>query len=132
VEIFLLLLVLAILVATVCPKIFSHDSRPVYLGDVAALCDLSAMKTAIDAFQVDTGRYPKGTNGLLELLQKPPGATNWHGPYLEKIFQDPWGHVYRYDSPGKHNTDAYDLWSLGGPPRPNTPLNNWSRPGLNP
>ena len=69
--------------------------------------------TALDAFKRDTGHYPTGTNGLLELVQRPPDTTNWHGPYLEFIPKDPWGHDYIYECPGKHNTNFFDLISLG-------------------
>jgi general secretion pathway protein G len=33
---------------------------------------------------------------------------------LEKaVPADPWGRQYQYSNPGKHNTDGYDVWSLG-------------------
>ena len=71
------------------------------------------IRSALNAFKVDTGSYPKGSNGLLELVQQPIGATNWHGPYLEKLPVDPWGHKYIYEYPGKHQTNGYDLFSAG-------------------
>jgi general secretion pathway protein G len=71
------------------------------------------IRSALNAFKVDTGSYPKGSNGLLELVQQPIGATNWHGPYLEKLPVDPWGHKYIYEYPGKHQRNGYDLFSAG-------------------
>jgi general secretion pathway protein G len=114
VEITLLLLVLTILVATVCPKIFSRNPNYDHSG---ARSILASIKTGLDAFQVDTGHYPAGTNGLLDLLRNSTGISNWHGPYLDsiKIPPDPWGRAYQSACPGKHNTDGYDLWSLGPP-----------------
>jgi general secretion pathway protein G len=64
----------------------------------------------IGAFQVDNGFYPKR---LEDLVQEPADAKNWHGPYLEKIPVDPWGHKYFYECPGKHNPKGYDLSSAG-------------------
>jgi general secretion pathway protein G len=61
-------------------------------------------------FKKDVGHYP---NGLNDLVVQPAGATtNWH-QCLEKIWPDPWGHPYRYDFPGKHRTNSYDLSSAG-------------------
>ena len=79
---------------------------------------MACFKTALDEFQLDNGFYPTGTNGLMALLQRPPGATNWHGPYIEALPKDPWGRDYRYECPGKHTAVGYpyDLWSLGGRP----------------
>jgi general secretion pathway protein G len=79
---------------------------------------MAQLKTALDGFEVDNGFYPLGTNGLMALVQRPAGATNWHGPYIEALPKDPWGRDFHYDCPGKHTAAGYpyDLWSLGGPP----------------
>ena len=124
VEWLLLVLVLTVLAAMVWPKIFAR--RP-YAGIPQARADISIIRTAVDAFQHDTGYFPKGTNGLLELLRPSPDATNWHGPYLDKIPEDPWGRDYFYECPGKHTNSGYpyDLVSLG-PPGENSPIANWS------
>ena len=85
------------------------------------------IKTALDAFKVDTGHYPKGTNGLLELVQQPSGTASWHGPYLDNLPVDPWGHKYIYEYPGRHNTNAYDLFSVGKDGKAGTgdDIGNW-------
>jgi len=71
-------------------------------------------RTALASFEIDNGLYPQGRNGLLELMQRPANARAWHGPYLEALPKDPWGHDYLYECPGRHNPDSYDLLS----PRP--------------
>ncbi len=85
------------------------------------------IKSALDAFKVDTGSYPEGSNGLLELGQQPIGATNWHGPYLDKPPVDPWGKKYFYEYPGKHETNGYDLFSAGPDGKAGTEddIGNW-------
>src|SRR5262249_17457455 len=72
-----------------------HDDSPVPLSarHVSVVTQLACFKTALDEFQVDNGFYPTGTNGLMALLQRPAGATNWHGPYLEALPKDPWGRI---------------------------------------
>jgi general secretion pathway protein G len=92
---------------------------------------ISSFETALDAFRADNGFYPIGTNGLQDLIQQPPGATNWHGPYANGIPKDPWDHDYLYECPGRHNSNSYDI-SSPGPPRANAPIANWVQPGLKP
>jgi general secretion pathway protein G len=75
---------------------------------------IANLGTALGAFEVDNGYYPRGANGLIYLIEKPPGATNWRGPYLEKSVPfDPWGHAYIYECPGRHNPQGYDLSAMG-------------------
>jgi general secretion pathway protein G len=93
-----------------------------------AIADIhSGIETALDCFKVDTGHYPKGTNGLVELLQQQSGTTNWHGPYLDKLPVDPWGSKYIYEYPGRHNTNGYDLFSAGPDGKAGTDddIGNW-------
>jgi general secretion pathway protein G len=97
----------------------------------AAMTQIATFKTALDTFQVDTGFYPTGRDGLQALIKQPAGTTNWQGPYLNGIPKDPWGHEYFYECPGWHNSNSYDI-SSPGPPRQNTPIENWTRPGLKP
>ncbi|SPE62647.1 putative type II secretion system protein G [Verrucomicrobia bacterium] len=92
-----------------------------------AQAQMAAMNDALAAFYRDTGHYPQGTNGLLELLRQPPDATNWHGPYLQDIPQDPWGNDYLYECPGKLNGNSYDLILAGPPGRGVHPaVTNWA------
>lgn len=76
-----------------------------------ARADLATIRTALDAFEVDNGFYPK--RGLADLVENPQGTPNWHGPYIKALPQDPWGHPYIYECPGRHNPSAYDLMSVG-------------------
>ena len=69
----------------------------------------------IDRFRIRLGRYPRN---LQELFDKPDDLTaghGWDGPYVNnpRLLTDPWGQLYRYESPGQHHTATYDLWSIG-------------------
>jgi general secretion pathway protein G len=59
------------------------------------------------------GRYPNTNEGLQALVEAPPGATHWNGPYLKKkqVPKDAWGYEYHYRSPGEHG--PFDIYSLG-------------------
>jgi general secretion pathway protein G len=76
---------------------------------------IATFKTALDAYEVDNGYYPKGKNGLLDLIRQPPNGKKWRGPYLTSgvIPKDPWGNDYVYECPGQHNPHSYDLMSMG-------------------
>jgi general secretion pathway protein G len=111
VELLLVLVILGTLAAIVLPKFTGTTQRS---RITAAQTQVSTFKTALNAFEVDMGYYPKS---LLELIQQPRSAAqNWHGPYLDSdsIPKDPWGNEYAYTCPGKHNPSSYDIQS-GGP-----------------
>jgi general secretion pathway protein G len=110
VEMLLVLVILGVLAAIVYPKIAGRSEQA---RITAAVTQISAFKTALDAFEVDNGYYPKGKNGLMDLVQRPRDAANWHGPYLDSIPKDPWLNEYVYECPGRHNPSSFDIMSAG-------------------
>jgi len=121
VEMLLVLVILATLAAIVYPKVMGRSEQA---RQTAAQTQIAAFKTALDAFEVDNGRYPAGRSGLQDLVVQPRDATGWRGPYIENIPKDPWGGAYVYEFPGKHNPNGYDIYSPG-PPAANAPIGNW-------
>jgi general secretion pathway protein G len=122
VEMLLVITIIGILAALVIPKMVGRSEQA---RQAAVRADLSSIKTALDAFEVDNGYYPKN---IQDLLQQPRDAKNWHGPYLDNIPQDPWGTPYLYSYPGKHNSGGYDLWSAGPDGKSGTDddIGNWT------
>jgi general secretion pathway protein G len=111
VELLLVLAILAILAGIVLPKL---SGRTEQAKIAAAKSQIATFGTALDAYEVDNGSYPRGNNGLVSLMQKPRDAQSWKGPYMQKdIPLDPWNHPYIYTCPGKHNPSGYDLMSTG-------------------
>jgi general secretion pathway protein G len=111
VELLLVLAILAILAGIVLPKL---SGRTEQARVAAAKSQIATFGTALSAYEVDNGSYPKGKSGLNALVQKPRDAQNWRGPYLEKdVPLDPWQHAYIYECPGKHSPTGYDLMSMG-------------------
>src|ERR1700753_425256 len=82
IELLLVLVILGILAAIVVPKFAGTGERA---RIQAATTQINSFSTALDVFEVDNGYYPKGKNGLNDLVTAPRGAANWHGPYLESI-----------------------------------------------
>ncbi len=111
VELLLVLVILGILAALVLPK---FTGRTEQARITAAQTQIATFGTALDAFEVDTGRYPRGSDGLNQLISPPSDVTNWRGPYLKSdIPVDPWGHPYVYECPGRLNPNGYDIRSAG-------------------
>ena len=127
IELLLVLVILGILAAIVVPKFANRGEQA---RQTAAKTQIAAFSTALSAFEVDNGYYPRGKDGLGALIQRPGDAQNWRGPYLEEkggIPNDPWGRPYLYECPGKHNTSSYDIMSVGFDGREGTEddITNW-------
>lgn len=127
VELLLVLVILGILAAIVLPKV---SGRTEQARQTAAKTQINSFSSALSAFEVDNGYYPRGKDGLMALISKPNDAPNWRGPYLEEkggIPLDPWQRPYIYECPGKHNANSYDLSSIGFDGREGTEddITNW-------
>jgi general secretion pathway protein G len=127
IELLLVLVILGILAGIVVPKFANRGEQA---RQVAARAQIGAFSTALSAFELDNGYYPRGKDGLQALLQRPNDAQNWRGPYLEEkggIPNDPWGRPYLYECPGKHNVNSYDISSMGFDGREGTEddITNW-------
>ena len=110
VEMLVVLVIIGLIMGLVGPRVLSYlsDSRV-----KAARLQIESFSNSLDLFYVDTGRYPTTQEGLGALLERPPDAERWSGPYLRSnsVPSDPWGNSYVYRSPGAHG--AYDLMSYG-------------------
>lgn len=113
IEILVVIAVIAILASLVAPNVFQHVGTA---RSTTARSQLEMLATALDAYRLDTGRYPTTEQGLAALVESPTidGSTNWRGPYLRRAVPlDPWGTPYVYRSPGEKNEGGFDLLSYG-------------------
>lgn len=126
VELLLVLVILAVLAAVVVPK-FTNRSEQARV--TAAKTDISALEVALDAYEIDVGRFPTSDEGLRALVEALGSVQNWRGPYIKKgVPVDPWGHPYVYRAPGQHNISGYDLYSFGPDGREGTDdIDNWTQ-----
>jgi general secretion pathway protein G len=127
IELLLVLVILGILAAIVVPK-FSGRTNDAKIA--AATTEIASFTTALNAFEVDTGTFPRGKEGLQFLVTAPSDVTGWKGPYLSKneIPLDPWLQPYNYEAPGRNNQSGFDLSSNGPDGQPNTEddITNWT------
>lgn len=74
-----------------------HHTEKVRRSDPVqhATYDLATLRTALELFRQDCGRYPSTRESLVGLLRH-PGARGWDGPYIKTLYPDPWKNAYRY------------------------------------
>ncbi len=110
IELLVVLVILGLLASLVGPRVIKH------LGESktkTAMLQIEELSSAMDVYRLEVGTYPSSEQGLLALVEKPSGVSQWNGPYLRKktIRKDPWGNDYHYRSPGENGD--FDLYSLG-------------------
>lgn len=126
-ELLVVLVILGLLAAVAAPRVMN------YLGgaktDTAGI-QIDNLSTTLDLYRLDVGHYPSEEQGLEALLQPPPDANGWNGPYVRKedMITDPWGRRYVYRYPGEHL--EFDLYTLGadgteGGEGENQDVTNW-------
>mgnify|MGYP003791077383 CR=1 FL=1 len=114
IELMLVVIIIGIIAAIAIPRIAGRTEKARL---TAARADLSALSTALDSFELDTGRFPTTEEGLDALVRMPASLTpedGWQGPYMRtrEIPLDPWNREYHYKYPGEHGVD-YDVYSSG-------------------
>lgn len=84
---------------------------------------LAQIKTGLQVYKIEQGRYPTQEQGLLSLVQKPtvepiPARYPQEG-YLDakSVPHDGWDHAYIYLIPGRAN-ERYELISYGSDAEP--------------
>ena len=82
VELLLVLVILATLAAIVVPK-FTGRSKQAKV--TAAQTQISSFEVGLDNFEVDNGFYPKGADGLMDLVENPEAVH-----YMLNLCADFW------------------------------------------
>lgn len=133
VELMVVVIVLAILAATIVPQFagVTSDAR-----NATARSTIKLYDDAIERFNVRYDRYPTTEEGLNVLVEGPKGAKNFR-PLVKELVDDPWGNPFQYRSPGQHGSKSYDLWSMGadgqtGGEDKNKDIVNWKEESTTP
>jgi general secretion pathway protein G len=110
VEILVVITIIGLIMGLVGPRVLNYLSESKVK---AAAIQIQSFASALDLFYLDLGRYPTTSEGLAALVQRPAGSSGWNGPYLKNasVPNDPWGHPYKYRSPGEHG--PFEIISLG-------------------
>ena len=76
--------------------------------------ELRYLRSAVERFKNDNGRYPSIAEGLAALHDKPSNAKAWHGPYAWHASRfDPWGHAYVYRILRGKSSTTFEILSSG-------------------
>ena len=115
IEIVVVLIIIAGLVAVVAPNIMNRLSDS---NEKITRAKIANVETALKLFKVDNGFYPETQQGLTALVQLPGVGRepkNWKGPYLEKgqLPLDAWSNDFVYLGPEQTNDGTYILMSSG-------------------
>ena len=119
IEIMLVVIIIGVLVAMVMPRLAGRSQEA---RIAAANADIfSNISVALDLYELDNGKYPDNLDTLLSKTQE------GKGPYLKRKPADPWKKPYKYKAPGAHNSEDYDLYSIGpdGQEGTSDDITNW-------
>jgi general secretion pathway protein G len=110
IEILIALVLLGLLATIAYPQVIKFLEKKT---DIAVV-QIEGLKSALDFFRLDIGRYPTAEEGLKALVAAPQNQPRWNGPYLKsrQVPNDPWGRPYVYRVPGRGG-QGYDLATLG-------------------
>jgi general secretion pathway protein G len=113
VEMLVVIAIIGLVVGLVGPRVLNYLSESKVK---AAKIQIESFSAALDLYYLDNGAYPGANEGLTALVQHPPSALAWNGPYLKtgSVPVDPWGHPYVYKAPGDHSPYEIDSYGAGG------------------
>lgn len=96
-EVLVVLAIIAMIAAVVGPRLVGYLGRA--KADTAEL-QIDQLRSALQLFYIDVGRYPAAEEGLGVLLVTPASAPGWRGPYLDSAegLKDPWDRDYIYEA----------------------------------
>ncbi len=83
----------------------------------ATEAQIAQLRSAVDIFLIDTGRYPTAAEGLGALVSNTANLPGWNGPYLRdgKLPTDPWGGIYSYQLDANGQVQIMSLGADGQP-----------------
>ena len=107
-ELLVVMGILAVLTAIATPQLMGYFGKA---KTQSVQLPIENIGTALELYYMENGAYPSSGAGLKALVEAPPEAPRWNGPYLKKAknLLDPWGRPYQYaiiDS-------QYEVYSLG-------------------
>jgi general secretion pathway protein G len=112
IEVLVVLVILGLLAGLVGPRLFGKvDESKVKTAET----QIRMLKTTLQTFRLDVGRYPSTEEGLAALEKRPAGDSvpTWDGPYLDEALPvDPWGNAFQYRAEPS-GTQEFTLYSFG-------------------
>ncbi len=110
----LLIMALVVVIAAILilPRIGGGGDNQ---GYGAAKSDLATIKSLVDRFKLDNGRFPTASEGLWSLTSPPPDLKDTWKPLSDRpLEKDHWGRPYLYQTDGR----SYSVRTLGADGKP--------------
>ena len=109
-EVMVVLAIIALIAGLAAPRLMDSFGRA---KARSATIQMENLRSAVQLFYLDAGRYPSEAEGLAALTTAPQGVQNWRGPYLDgpQDLNDPWNRPYIYRSPA--GDKAFELTTYG-------------------
>ncbi len=113
-EMLVVLAIIAAIMGLLGPRLLGTLDRE---APKLAATQAKMLRSAVETFRLDVGRYPTTQEGLAALVTKPSEssiASRWRGPYLDgdALPLDPWKNPYQYSVPGAGG-QPFALYSMG-------------------
>ena len=112
IELLVVIVIIGLLATIVAINVIPAGNRAQV---VKAKADIATLEDALEQYRLDNLTYPGTSDGLQALLAAPPGLAQperyRQGGYIKKLPEDPWGHPYLFQAPGRKG--AFDVYSLG-------------------
>ncbi len=108
----LVVIIIGVIAAIVVPRLTGRTERARL---TAAKQTIASVSGALDAFELELGRFPTTEEGVEALVVRPPALApedEWNGPYLREVPRDPWNRELIYRNPPEQSVD-FDLISAG-------------------
>ncbi|NJS14011.1 MAG: type II secretion system major pseudopilin GspG [Sphingopyxis sp.] len=95
IELLVVLAIITLLATLATPQVLGYLTSA---RVSATKTQLNNIGSALELYYIDVGAYPSNEQGLNALLQAPPGAPIWNGPYIKAngALRDSWGIVFQY------------------------------------
>src|SRR6478609_358121 len=109
-ELLVVMGILAVLTAVATPQLMAYFGKA---KTQSVQLQIENIGTALELYYMENGAYPSANVGLKALVEAPPEAPRWNGPYLKKAknLLDPWGRPYQYVFPA--SIGEYEVYTMG-------------------
>ena len=118
-EIMLVVMIIGLLLGTAIYKLRGNVEVS---RIVAVQSSLQSIRTQLKLYESFNGAPPTTDQGLNALVTQPggePRPLRWT-QLLDSVPKDPWGKEFIYLSPGRRNSNGFDLYSSGPDRLPDT------------
>ena len=118
VELMVVIFIIGLLATVVLINVLPSQDKAMV---VKARSDIATLEQGMEMYRLDMASYPGQGEGLTALKSPPANLSmpqNYRsGGYVKDIPNDPWGHPYQYQVPGRDGR-PFEIFSLGADGQP--------------